>query len=226
MSYVKTIYLAVLICLCICIASCGKAKHKTTSPIDADWEISISNTYNADWLKSTSFEIGIWWLGHSAISSADVAEVFMDGSPYAIDSPVTEAMAYKGSAVLNFGQTYDIKFKFNGAEVINTSLQMPYQCDVSFPEYYQPSQRKTLYWAMDHDNQAQYILVSSSCPDDNRKSKKYFTIPNAVRYFTIPENSVETYEPLTYSEITMIQSNEKYLNRVYLSASQYTYKSY
>ncbi len=190
------------------------------------------NADNADWIvnfgtiqetqKVNDYMVMVNYTGdNTSLQPSDIATLEIDGSPVSWMSAMPGY--YHTQLDLTPGQSYSMKYKFNGVEKANTTFTLPWNCVGTFPASFNPAQSTDISWTMDHNNQYQVAGVNASkyvSPSENYFSEYIKTTSTSARSFNIPANSVETYGAGTTFTMFVDQINFKNVNRIAFLAWQ------
>ncbi len=207
------------------LTACGDSKDdKITGPADvtwsnADWDIMFIDTGDEFEDKENHFLILAWWTGDMAgISPEDTAYLMIGEEEVYLENMY---VGHAGYAMLNAGQSYNIKFFLNGTEKASTTMTMPYACQGTFPSTYNPSAATTFTWTLSQNNQYQYAGISSyNEMDFEQDDEDIEFISTSARTHTVKANAVQSFGANTVYELLVAQMNFKIQNRIAFTALQ------
>ncbi|MDZ4183092.1 MAG: hypothetical protein U1B83_09460 [Candidatus Cloacimonadaceae bacterium] len=215
------------------LSACGGSDNPV-DPMDIDaantnWHIMFLQIQAED--KAETYSISPMWLGDpTAMSSTDTFHIVIDNQTYSIQGywMFNEWWLF-GTAQLNPGQTYNVKFFKNNVQQCENNIKMPHPASATFPQNYSPGASASFSWNLSTDNQYQYAGVDAykyveggeDVYDDYIKS-----ISPSARSFTVPANSVQNLGAGTDYSLMVMQLNYARSGRNVMTAYQGQYSEY
>lgn len=222
MKNVLLIFGILLVVMSFVLTACGGDDEEDFDPTDlagvnaenADWIVNIAAFQAGD--KENDYMVMVNYTGdNTTISATDVASLEIDGNP------VTWMSSFPGyyhtQLDLTPGQTYSMKYKFNGVEKASTNFTVPNNCEGAFPSSFNPAQAASMTWTLGTNNQYQVAGVNASkyvSAQENYFSEYMKSVSTSSRSFNIPANSVESYGTGTTYTMFVDQINFKNVNRI------------
>ncbi len=215
------------------VSGCGSDSDKVSKPEEitpakADWMITIFYGEEDIFSKTGSYYgISAWWFGNpNDIVLGATAQIKFDNQTIELGTIEDMFGLYWNYAELNPGQTYDVKFIFNGTERASTTLRIPYTCSANFSSTYNPSSTANISWTLANDNQYQYAGIDSWGPGEDDFDEDMKFIKPSARSHSIKANAVDSYG--AYTEYTQYvgQMSYKLQNRIAFLAVQEEMKEY
>ncbi len=212
-----------VLAIALFLTACGDdKKDKITGPAEvtfsnADWDVMfIDAGFDFD-AKENHFAIMAYWMGDMAgMNPEDSAHLIVGEEEVPLQNMF---VAFIGYAMLNAGQTYNVKFILNGVEKVSTSMTLPHSCQGTFPNTYNPSAATTFSWTLGQDSQYQYAGVSSYNEyNEDQEDDDVKFISTSARNHTVKANAVQSYGSSTVYELFVGQMNFKVQNRIAITA--------
>lgn len=218
--------------MALLIMGCGGSDSTDPNDIDdedLDWHIMFIEVDTQD--RDTYYSISPVFMGvNGSFTPDDVFYMLIDGQEYSIEGyyMMNQWMLW-GSADLNSGQEYDVKFYQNDNLVCQGDIRMPYTAHASFPNTFNPTQSTSFSWELSQNNQYQYAGAEAWAgeyieEDDYEEYIK--NISPGARSFTVPANSVHYLGQDTEYDLTVMQTNFAKYGRNAFSAIQSEYATY
>lgn len=220
----KQRFLAIMMLLLVAlllVACGGDDKDKVTAPAEitwssADWDIIIGEADFDEKTNRAVYVLSAFWMGDmSGVGLNDTASMIIAGQTVTMSSWFGMPGFFIGSVELTAGQTYNMKFIYNGNEKASTDLQLVHKCSGSFPTSYNPATATSFNWVLSSNNQYQYAGVSSSnMMNEEQYDDDAKFIGPALRTHTVKANAVDSYGAYTEYSLFVGQMNRKVQSRI------------
>jgi len=193
-----------------------------TDPEDSEWSVFFVNIGNE--AKPESHYVTVMWIGDAAdyVEPTTVSVVVDD---VAVD--LTETFGYWfGETTVVPGEEYGIELIIDGDSKTNTTLDMVYEADVTFPAEFDPADEAAITWTLADDNQSQMASALSFDNADFEEDIYDYELDPEDRSYVFPANAVEDFGDMTTFTLELSQMNYKHRNYIMIVSAQSDYQDY